>query len=60
MNTNDKEPTLFNMFMYRLGWVRVKHYNDLAGRYERLYRRYVGKRMEVDRMVERLRKGGAV
>jgi len=59
MSKREFRESLFDMLMYRLGFVRVRHYEDICQRYERLYRQYIGKRMEVDRMVERLREAGA-
>jgi hypothetical protein len=48
----EPEGTMLDRLLYRLGFVRLRKYDDLVERYERLYRRYVGKRMEMDHIVK--------
>lgn len=60
MSKREFRESLFDMLMYRLGFVRVRHYEDICERYERLYKRFVGTRLEHDRVVKQLQEGGVI
>lgn len=44
--------TLWSMVLHRLGFVRLKHYDELAGQYARLTEQYVQLRHSVDRLAD--------
>ena len=70
MSWEESRRTLFGMFMYRLGFVRRRDYEDLSGRYARLTSQYICLKEMIDKcviadadkyeVVERAREGGAL
>lgn len=54
MSWKEDRSTMLGMLMYRLGFVRRRDYEELCERYERLYGKYLGKRMEMDRLFQEL------
>ena len=52
MKRIDREPTPFSMLLYRLGWVRRKHYDQLGDQYARLVSKYIEMREGVDRLLK--------
>lgn len=60
MSWSETRQTMWDIILHRLGLVRQKHYDELCGRYQRLYGQYLHEREHNKVMLTRLREGGAI